>query len=37
MSKRVMKWLYYLAWTIGLIAVAILAYGIIKLLVGLGV
>jgi hypothetical protein len=32
MSKEVMKWLYYLAWVIGIIAVIILIYGIIRAL-----
>lgn len=34
MSKKVMRWLYYLAWFIGLIAVAVLAYGIIREIIG---
>jgi len=30
MSKKNLRLLYYLAWTIGLAAVVVLAYGIIK-------
>jgi len=29
MEKKKLRWLYYLAWAIGLIAAAILIYGII--------
>lgn len=34
MSKKTLKFLYYLAWIVGLIAAGFLAYGIIKSLLG---
>ena len=34
MEKKYLIWLYYIAWAIGLFAVGILAYGIIKTLSG---
>jgi len=33
MSDKTLKFLYYLAWAIGIFAVAVLAYGIIDSLV----
>ena len=33
MNKETKKWLYYLSWVVGLIAVGALAYGIIKSLI----
>ena len=29
MNEKILRWLYYIAWLIGLFAVAVLVYGII--------
>lgn len=30
MNKKLIKWLYYIAWAVGIFAAAVLIYGIIK-------
>jgi hypothetical protein len=34
MNKKLMKFLYYIAWLVGLFAAVVLIYGIIKSLAG---